>query len=59
MTYMRRISVAIPDELDKRILELKRNGSGRESYSEVVRKVLDKGFEAIQHTDNSAPRQAT
>lgn len=58
MTNMRRISVAIPDELDQRILELKRDGSGRESYSEVVRKVLDKGFEAIQNTDNSAPRRA-
>lgn len=48
MTDMKRVSFAIPDELDRRILELKKNGSGRESYSEVVRRVLDKGLEAIQ-----------
>lgn len=48
MTEMKRVTVAIPDELDQRILDLKKSGSGRESYSEIVRQILDKGLEAIQ-----------
>lgn len=47
MTTMKRVSVAIPDELDQKILDLKKKGTGRESYSEVVRQILDKGLATI------------
>lgn len=47
MTAMKRVSVAIPDELDQKILDLKKKGTGRESYSEVVRQILDKGLASI------------
>lgn len=47
MTDMKRVTVAIPDELDQRILDVKRRGNGRDSYSEIVRQILDKGLDVI------------
>lgn len=45
MTDMRRITIALPDELDKRILELRKDDRFvRCSYSEIVRQLLDDGF---------------
>lgn len=45
MTDMRRVTVALPEELDRRILELKKDDRFvRCSYSEIVRQVLDHGF---------------
>lgn len=45
MTDMRRITISLPDELDRRILELKKDDRFiRCSYSEIVRKMLDRGF---------------
>lgn len=61
MTEMKRVTVAIPDELDRKILEVKKGGSGRESYSAVVRKILDMGLASIkpESTDMTARQGAT
>ncbi len=41
MTKMKRVTISIPDELDKRILELKKDDRYiRCSYSEIVRMLL-------------------
>lgn len=45
MTEMRRMTISLPEELDRRILELKKDDRFvRCSYSEIVRQVLDHGF---------------
>lgn len=57
MTDMRRITVSLPDELDKRILELKKDDRFiRCSYSEIVRRLLDDGFsvQAAERAKDSA-----
>lgn len=47
MTEMRRITIAIPDELDAKVLELKKDDRFvRCSYSEIVRMLLTAGLEA-------------
>lgn len=47
MTDMRRVTVSLPDELDKRILEMKKDDRFvRCSYSEVVRQMLEFGYKA-------------
>lgn len=46
MTEMRRVTISIPDELDKKVLELKKEDKFiRCSYSEVVRMLLQAGLE--------------
>lgn len=48
MTEMRRVTVAMPDEIDKRILELRKDDRfTRCSYSEIVRKVLERGIDLM------------
>lgn len=45
MTDMRRITIALPDEIDKKILELRKDDRFiRCSYAEIVRKVLEQGL---------------
>lgn len=45
MTNMRRLTVSLPDDLDKRILELRKDERFiRCSYSEIVRRMLDHGL---------------
>lgn len=47
MTEMRRISLAIPEDLDKRLLELrKKDRFIRCSYSEIVRRMVYRGIDA-------------
>lgn len=47
MTEMKRVTIALPEEIDKRILELKKyDRFVRCSYSEVVRVVLLEGLKA-------------
>ena len=49
MTDMRRMTVSLPDELDKRILELKKEERfARYSYSEIVRQMLGRGFDLFE-----------
>ncbi len=53
MTEMRRMTISLPDELDKKILELKKDDRFvRCSYSEIVRQLLDDGF-AMRATERS------
>lgn len=47
MAEMRRMTVVIPDELDKRLMELKKDDRFiRCSYSELVRRMLVQGMDA-------------
>lgn len=57
MTEMRRMTISLPDELDKRILELKKDDRFvRCSYSEVARQILERGFRVLEaeRTQDSA-----
>lgn len=45
MTNMKIVSFAIPDELDRAILEKTQNDSARLSYSEVIRRLLYKALD--------------
>lgn len=57
MTDMRRVTIAFPDALDERILKLRKEDDFiRCSYSEIVRKVLELGFSALdaEQTQESA-----
>lgn len=48
MTEMRRITIAIPNDIDKRILELRKDDRFvRCSYSEIVRQVLKCGIASV------------
>jgi len=56
MTDMRRMTISMPDELDRRILELRKDDRfARCSYSEIVRQMLDQGFAAL---DAERPRDS-
>ena len=45
MTDMRRVTISLPEDIDKRILKLKTtNKRGRESYSQTVRQLLLQGL---------------
>lgn len=45
MTDMRRITIALPDEIDKRILDLRKDDRFiRCSYAEIVRQLLERGL---------------
>lgn len=47
MTDMRRITVSLPEDIDRRILELKKDDRFvRCSYSEIVRQALERGLAA-------------
>lgn len=49
MTEMRRVTISLPEELDKRLMDLKKDDRFvRCSYSELVRKVLDHGFAVFE-----------
>ncbi len=57
MTDMRRVTIAFPNGMDERILELKKEDRFiRCSYSEIVRTVLARGFEVLEaeRTQDSA-----
>jgi len=46
MTGMKRMSIAIPDELDDRILALRKTDEFiRCSYSEIVRQIIERGLD--------------
>lgn len=47
MTEMRRITIALPDEIDRKILEMRKDDRFvRCSYAEIVRQLLEKGLES-------------
>ena len=52
MTEMRRVTISLPDELDAKVLKLKKEDRFiRCSYSEIVRTLLLAGIEAEQKKD--------
>ena len=47
MTDMRRVTISLPDEIDRRILDLKKDDRFiLLSYSEIVRRLLESGLGA-------------
>lgn len=61
MTNMRRVTIAIPDELDKQIMKLKQSDAdlARASYSKVMRLVLDKGLTIISDKPEASDARPT
>lgn len=46
MTDMRRVTISLPEELDKKILELRKDDRFiRCSYAEIVRQMLENGLD--------------
>lgn len=57
MTSMRRVTIALPDSLDEKIVELRKTDDyARCSYSEIVRRVLERGL-ALDIQTNSEPTE--
>lgn len=55
MTEMRRMTVSIPDEMDRRLLALRRDDRfSRCSYSELVRRMLDRGMKDHESSESKA-----
>lgn len=49
MTEMRRVTFSIPDDLEREILNLKKSDEYvRDSYSELVRKLLALGIQKVK-----------
>lgn len=49
MTDMKRVTISLPDEYDKRILELRKDDRFvRCSYSEIARQMMELGFRAFE-----------
>ena len=47
MTDMRRVTISLPDDIDRRILDLKKDSRFiRLSYAEIVRQLLERGLES-------------
>lgn len=54
MTEMRRVTISLPDEIDAKVLALKKEERFvRCSYSEIVRMLLQAGLEAEKDKDAS------
>ena len=46
VTNMKRVTVSLPDDVDKRLMKLKQTKKfSKSSYSEVIRQVLQRGLE--------------
>ena len=55
MTDMRRITISLPEELDKQILELRKDDRFvRYSYAEIVRQILKNGLDMTAAARDSA-----
>ena len=49
MTDMKRVTISLPENIDKRILELRKDDRFvRCSYSEIVRQILEQGLESAK-----------
>lgn len=56
MTSMKRVTVALPDDIDRRILKLRADERfARCSYSEIVRQILEHGIELVSK-DETEPQ---
>lgn len=55
MTEMRRITIALPDNIDRRILELKKDDRFvKLSYAEIVRRLLECGLKTSNPADDQS-----
>lgn len=55
MTDMRRVTISLPDEIDRKILELRKEDRFiRCSYAEIVRQILESGLDMTAAERNSA-----
>lgn len=55
MTEMRRVTITVPDDIDKMVLELRKDDRFvRCSYSEIVRQMLSMGLKAYENKQNEA-----
>lgn len=58
MTEMRRITISVPDDIDKAVLEMKKTDEFvRDSYSEIIRKLLAIGLAKV--SDNKVKEEDT
>lgn len=57
MTDMRRVTITIPDSVDQKVLDLRKDDKFvRCSYSEIVRQMLDLGLQAYaRNTETNQP----
>ncbi|GEM_PF-1450584 len=56
MTEMRRITISVPDDIDKAVLEMKKTDEFvRDSYSEIIRKLLAIGLAKV--SDNKVKEE--
>lgn len=55
MTEMRRVTISLPDEIDKKVLKLRQDERfTRCTYSEVVRRALARGLEELDDMQRGA-----
>lgn len=55
MTDMRRVTISLPEEIDKQILELRKDDRFvRCSYAAIVRQMLERGLDTARSNRNSA-----
>lgn len=55
MTDMRRVTISIPEEIDRKILDLRKDDRFiRCSYAEIVRQIMEKGLDMSRMQQDSA-----
>lgn len=55
MTEMRRVTITVPDDVDQKVLQLRKDDRFvRCSYSEIVRQMLDLGIKAYEREGTNA-----
>ena len=55
MTNMKRVTISMPEQLDREILGMRKEDAFiRDSYSEIVRKLLELGLRATKAQDQTA-----
>ncbi len=55
MTNMRRVTVSLTKDMDKRILDLKKEDRfARCSYAEVVRQIVEHGLDEVKANEKGA-----
>lgn len=58
MTDMKRVTVAVPEEIDRRILALRKNDDYvRCSYGEIVRRLVTAGLKEVENRVDEAEQK--
>ena len=56
MTEMRRVTITVPDDIDKMVLSLRKDDRfARCSYSEIVRPMVSAGLKAYEDEKETRP----